>query len=652
MIARVLVDINLPQVDRLFDFNVPAAMQSLINSGQRVRVPYGRNKKLTDGFVIELAEQSDFAGDLRDIDSLVSPAIVLRPEIYEFARAIADRQVVTAAEVIRGAVPVRSVRAETAWLDQANEQGLESQSLPKIDSALKAIEENISPWRLDSERNAVLAELSPTSIGNSKDAFAFPSWAINFAHAALEVLRNQESAIICLPDFRDLEVFKKLVRELGIEDLFIDYSVALTPSKRYSAFLACLDGSPRIVLGNRSAIYAPVASLGLIAVWDDDDGSFNDQSSPYCSLRDLALLRQDSVGCKLLFASYARSVEIQRLIEIGYLVAANVSHQVTNISTSEATSRISPSVFSTIKSALQLGPVLVQVSAIGQSTSLYCASCGERANCRNCNGPLWTNGAGNTQCRWCSALNENFACSTCKSNRLRNGKPGSARTLEQFGAMLPNVPLREFNAESSELFLDASPRLVVATPGAEPYAKSGYAAVIILDAKDMLARDTISATSDAVRQWFNAISRLQPGGQVLIAGLEGPLAEALALGDLEGVAARELESRRELGFPPALRLASIEGDRALLERLFEALDRNLVVDLLGPTPVPSKTAAFAEVAENHRIILRFKYALGASLSNHLRELSMRIGTGQTRTSPKSGRSLRPIKIKMDDRSVL
>lgn len=650
MIARVLVDINLPQVDRLFDFHVPESIQTQLCIGQRVRVQYGKSKKATDGFVVALATHSDFAGELRDIESIVSPAVVLTEDVYQFVRAVADRQVVTAAEVVKNAVPVRSVRVETAWLEGEMPLG-GANAESRIDIALAEIEARVKPWLLSEERSAVLAELGSALIGRQDNAQAFPVWAINFVHAALLKLRHDQSSILCLPDFRDIAVFQALVRALEINDLFIDYGSALTPSKRYSAFLTCLGGRPCIVVGNRSAIYAPVAKLSLIAVWDDDDESFNDQSSPYCSLRDLALLRQNGAQCNLLFAAHSRSVELQRLIEIGYLKPIATEAYLPSISASEATSRISPSVFSTIKAALSNGPVLVQVSATGQSTSLYCGGCSDRANCRSCNGPLWVNASGHTQCRWCSALNDHFTCPSCSSNRLRTGKPGSARTLEQFGAMLPNVPLREFTADNSEFFIDDTPRLVVATPGSEPYARSGYAAVVILDAKDMLARDTMTATTDAIRLWFNAISKVKSGGKVLIAGLGGPLSEALVTGDLDGVAARELSARRELGFPPALRLASIEGERDLIAKVAEALDRKLVVDILGPTPVTPRTGAGA-ASDLNRLILRFNYASGASLASHLREIALRVGTGQTRISASTGRNLRPIRIKMDDRSVL
>ena len=83
------------------------------------------------------------------------------------------------------------------------------------------------------------------------------------------------------------------------------------------AFLACLGAAPRIVLGNRSAVYAPAAELGLLAIWDDGDPLHAEPLSPYAHSRDAALVRQEQSGCALVLLGHSRSVEAQRLVELG-----------------------------------------------------------------------------------------------------------------------------------------------------------------------------------------------------------------------------------------------------------------------------------------------------------------------------------------------
>ena len=649
MIARVLVDLNLPQVDRLFDFRVPGTLAPNAKAGVRVRVPYGKAGKPVDGFIVELAETSDFEGELREILEVVSPAPVLKPDVYQLVRSVADRQVATAAEVIKNAIPPRSVKVEKIWLDD-NIQSAEL-NLETLEAASKQIRQVVEPWPNDKLRAAIVSQTGVVKLSTSSRR-SHPIWALCLFLQAIEQRLIGKSTILCLADFRDSAVIFEIARELGIDGFLVDYSVSLQPSKRYSAFLRALGDSATIVVGNRSAIYAPVNNLSLISLWDDDDDSLEDQASPYCAAREIALIRQSQSGCQLVFAANSRSVHTQRLVEIGYLDNFIAPRNV-RVACSEATSRISPAVFAAIKAALRFGPVLVQVSALGTSTSLYCAQCSTRAQCHICNGPLWANSVGHNQCRWCSALNDAFRCVRCQGTKLRPGKAGSKRTLEQFGAMLPGVALREFNgSETEELYIDDKPRLVVSTPGAEPQGDSGFAAVVILDANDMLARDSIDATADAVRHWMNAASKVKADGSVLIAGLEGQLARLLENHDLEAIARLELANRRELNFPPAVRLATVEAEQKLLDRFLASLDRTLIIDTLGPSSITTGHGRGSSQENLNRLILRFKYSEGALLATHLRELSLKLSVGQTRVSQNSGRNARPIKIKMDDRSVL
>ncbi|HIY66994.1 MAG TPA: primosomal protein N', partial [Candidatus Agrococcus pullicola] len=84
-VARVLLDSRLPQLDRLLDFRVPEALQDDIAQGVRVRVPL-RGGRLAAGYVAELTDASDYAGELEDIERVVSPTVALHPEVLELAR--------------------------------------------------------------------------------------------------------------------------------------------------------------------------------------------------------------------------------------------------------------------------------------------------------------------------------------------------------------------------------------------------------------------------------------------------------------------------------------------------------------------------------------------------------------------------------------
>ncbi len=128
--------------------------------------------------------------------------------------------------------------------------------------------------------------------------------------------------------------------------------------------------------------------------------------------------------------------------------------------------------------------------------------------------------------------------------------------------------------------------MVIATPGAEPIAAGGYGAALLLDGPAMLGRPDLRAAEETLRRWMAAATLVRPasaGGRVIV-GTDAsvPVVQALIRWDPEGHAAAELAARRELGFPPAVAMASIEGDE---HSVLAAVDRLVVPpggEILGP----------------------------------------------------------------------
>ena len=118
LIARVLVDSPLPQLDRLFDYHVPDALAADIRTGIRVRVPLRSAGRIADAYVIELTDRpaDGYTGVLSDMEAIVSTVPVLAPEVAVLARKAADRAAGSAIDIVRVAVPGRQARVAPAWL--------------------------------------------------------------------------------------------------------------------------------------------------------------------------------------------------------------------------------------------------------------------------------------------------------------------------------------------------------------------------------------------------------------------------------------------------------------------------------------------------------------------------------------------------------
>ena len=91
-------------------------------------------------------------------------------------------------------------------------------------------------------------------------------------------------------------------------------SAGLGPAQRYRRWLSVLRGGARMVIGTRSAVFAPVADLGLVMVWDDGDDTLAEPRAPYPHAREVAMLRAHQLRCAALIGGYARTAEAQALV--------------------------------------------------------------------------------------------------------------------------------------------------------------------------------------------------------------------------------------------------------------------------------------------------------------------------------------------------
>ena len=183
--------------------------------------------------------------------------------------------------------------------------------------------------------------------------------------------------------------------------------------------------------------------------------------------------------------------------------------------------------------------------------------------------------------------------------------------------------------------VDAEPAIVVATPGAEPVAEGGYAAVVLLDTWLALARLDLRTQEEALRRWFNAAALVAPGGAG--AGRRRPrragASRRWCAGTPSGFARREMEERRSAHLPPASRLATITGSPGAVDDALTLLSRPDAAELLGPAPVEGAEADRGEV----RAVVRVPRAQGAALSDALGELQR----------VRSARKLDPVRVQVD-----
>jgi primosomal protein N' (replication factor Y) len=311
----------------------------------------------------------------------------------------------------------------------------------------------------------------------------------------------------------------------------------------------------------------------------------------------------------------------------------------------ESSARVSTLAWQAIREGLETGVVLVQVSSRGVARTAYCDECSTRALCNRCHGPIWIDSKSMPRCRWCNAQNLAFSCPDCKSSKLRQGYGGATRTAAEFGTAFAGVQIIESSADHRVMEVSGKNKIVIATPGAEPNVAAGYSRVIIIDAKHALNRDSLRASEDAVREWSNAIAKLSPHGRAVVVGVSAQLGSRLSLWQQIEIARDELANRRELDFPPHLRLGSIEGPVDVIAQIAAEVSID-GVQFLGPIAIRSNTGE-----NQQRLVIKYPYSRGNELSDSLRAAQLKVSAGMTKTST-SGRVSRAIRVRMDDPEVI
>lgn len=643
-VARVVVDVSLAHLDRPFDYRVSPEQAAQAVPGARVRVRFAG--RLRDGYVLERRAASEHGGELAPLQRVVSAEPVLTAEVAALVRQVADHWAGCFADVVRLAVPPRHAATETA--ERVSRPRLPPapprsclDRYPTGDGLLAAVRTGHAP--------RVAWTVIPTA-GVDGD------WADGLAAAARACVDSGRGAVVVVPDARDLaRLGHACDHHLGPTGYAV-LTAEEGPAARYRAFLAALRRDVSVVIGNRAAAFAPVAALGLVAVFDDGDDLLAEPRAPYPHARDVLALRAATAGAAFVAAGYARTAEVQRWVESGWVrelaagqAAVRQSAPRVRVAVDTDTvlardpfarqARLPHPAFEQIRAALPQGPVLVQVPRTGYLVALACGDCRESARCQHCSGPLRAGEPATrnpvTSCGWCGRPQVDWACPICGSERLRAPVIGADRTVEELGKAFPRVPVRRSVGGRVLVEVPATPALVVATPGAEPAADGGYAAAVLLDASLLLLRSDLRAAEEALRRWLAAAALVRggaEGGTVLAVGDSGSRAlQALVRVDPVRFAERELAERAEAGFPPAARLVTVEGTSDAVADLTQSLDLPPQVQVLGPVDLPAPEPADPP---RQRLLLRAPLAAGPPL---VRAVTAGLAVRSARKSPGSVR---------------
>ena len=533
-VASVWVDTAIPTLTDPFSYLIPEKLSSQISIGSRVQVPF-KDKHL-EGIVIDRTALTSDSRELKSIYKLLGEYPVASAETIELISLTASFWGGSPYDVIRSAIPPRVASAE---------KGLSLAARPSSPKSEAVATFHLLPPKLDPISALCSLVLSRKSSGVK---------------------------LIIVPTARDL---LRLAASLAEQDSdFTSLDSNLPRADRYRNFLSASLGAANVVIGMRGAIFAPIPGLSEIYLHQENSEHYYERRSPYWNTREVAWIRSKLSNLELHFTGYVPSLDVAIDIDKKEISYQATREKLSVVAQASSNGELIPSkIYQQVRNAIATGPVLFLVPAKGYATAISCAKCRNIAICE-CGGKLSKSSAkSEPTCVLCNKRYQNWKCGWCGEARVFLTSRGIERFAEEIGRSFPNQVVIQSTASDPRDSVSSDPALVISTPGVEPVAESGYAAVIMLQVDRFLSSSASNGVERAYSNFFAAGALISDSGVIALVSDDGsPITSALTTWNPATISKREIEQRISLHLPPISGAVLVLADSAELVRLKSALE--------------------------------------------------------------------------------
>ena len=578
-VARLWVDTGLSHLDSIYDYLVPQSLDTDVSVGVKVLVDFSGRK--VDAFVIDRVESSS-VGNLKFIEKVTSPFPLLTTEIISLVGAVARRWGAVPSEILSAAVPPRVISAEKNFDGQS----------PTGSVTVK----NRNPSH------------SYYLFTPGEDPFStMASWVTSRL--------SKGGVLVVLPELREVHSLATELTQQGVQFTVLDAS--LPRSDRYRNFLQVAAGAAQIVIGTRSAVFAPISNLQTILVFREGSESHYEKRTPGWNVRDVAIIRSQLASVDLTFAGFAPSSELSLLIESEAIALKGKRSKVDATAYPQFQGELLPDrIFTPIRSALVRGSVLFLVPRKGYSQAISCASCRNLALCE-CGGRIYFGGPDKGFiCSLCNLATAEWRCKWCKKSSANLLGRGNLRYAHEIGRAFPGFPVISSDATSAVHEIEEAHSIVLATAGMAPSVKGGYQAVVILEGDNLFSQLDLRAQERAREAIMQSASLLSLDGKALVViDNAHPIVAALSRWNLSPLLARELREREQTQLPPLVHAVVLELAHSDTSTFVSGINASIKdgrvpssTRILGPTRLDD---------ENSRVILTVSRDQGQDLFDFL-----------------------------------
>ena len=504
MVVSVLVEVSSSNVDKCFDYLVPQELENDIKVGVRVNVPFGRREIL--GFVLEIKNDSS-VDNLKYINSVVSSDVVLNDELLELGKELKEMTLATLISCYQVMLP-KALKAHDNSINKKydtyysvnkdinlDDYKLNSKQLEIINKCGKGrvkrselidisisslntlknknilIEEKIESYRLDHSNDKIIKhELTPLqknvydefiSYDDIIPALLFGVTGSGKTEVYMEIidyyLKLGKTAIVLVPEISLTHQLLKRFNDRFGNKIAALHS-ALSDGERYDEYRRIERGEASIVIGARSAIFAPLKNIGVIIIDEEHSDSYKQSdSNPRYNAKDVALIRSKYHNAKILFGSATPSLEVMARAEKGVYHLLKLDKRVNgkelpeikiidmNKEMKRSIGHFSKTLIDEINNKVSLGEqVILLLNRRGYSSFVSCKNCGYTFKCPNCDITLTYHKSSKTlRCHYCGyATKEQYICPECNEKSLSPLGVGTERIEEELKDLTTGKILR------------------------------------------------------------------------------------------------------------------------------------------------------------------------------------------------------------------
>ena len=505
----VLVEISNKSVDKIFDYNVPSSLESKIQVGVRVSVPFG--KMLLEGFVLEIKDSAD--RELKDILDVVDDDIVLNDELIELGKEIKRRTLSPLISCYQVMLPKAlkaksgrdiSIKYESVYslntidcnmsfnstqkqiIDLIKDKGKVSRrelvniSLSSLQTLIKKnilIEEKVEKYRL--HYNTSLLEKKELTIEQSEVVNSVISSSPNCfllygvtgsgkTEVYMEIidyyLSLGKSSILLVPEISlTPQMIERFQRRFG--DRIAALHSGLSDGEKYDEWRRIARGEVSIVIGARSAVFAPLKDIGIIILDEEHSDSYKQSdANPRYHARDIALLRAKNHNCSVLLGSATPSLEsmaraekgVYKLLRLPNRVNGKKLPKVIIVDMNEAFKKtkghFSNDLLESIRGCLLRGEQsILLLNRRGYASFVTCKNCGFTFKCPNCDITLTYHKSSNTlRCHYCGYGEKGYnECPKCHEKGLNNLGIGTQKIEEELKKYIPEARILRMDYDTT-----------------------------------------------------------------------------------------------------------------------------------------------------------------------------------------------------------